>query len=101
MTICQDLTHAFDTPAHRQAHQAQVIATESDPGSFKHLQLPASREVRSLTVDQLKSHKNVNGTPHTTRAQPITVNGNTFRSSAFWVSMASLAMSVTMLIKNW
>ena len=38
--------------------------------------------------------------PNKTKARQSTVNGNNVRSTGFWISLASLATSVAVLIKK-
>ena len=38
--------------------------------------------------------------PNEMKARQSTVNGNTVRSTSFWISLTSLAMSVALFIMN-
>ena len=100
-TILDAISRAGDLTIYGQRDHVTVIRTEGGERKVYNINMLSGKDITSSPAYYLKQGDIIYVDPNPTRARQSTVNGNTFRSSAFWVSMASLAMSVTMLIKNW
>lgn len=100
-TILDAISRAGDLTIYGQRDHVTVIRTEGGERKVYNINMLSGQDITSSPAYYLKQGDIIYVDPNPTRARQSTVNGNTFRSSAFWVSMASLAMSVTMLIKNW
>ena len=64
------------------------------------LNLTSARDVLSSPVFYLQQNDFIYVEPNKMRANQATVNGNSFLSSSFWVSVASLLVSLGVLIFN-
>lgn len=100
-TILDAISRAGDLTIYGMRDHVTVIRTENGERKVYNVNMLSGKDVTESPAYYLKQGDVIYVDPNPTRARQSTVNGNTFRSSAFWVSMASLAMSVTMLIKNW
>lgn len=100
-TILDAISRAGDLTIYGLRDRVMLIRTENGQRKVYSLNLLSGRELAESPAFYLKQNDVIYVDPNPTRARQSTVNGNTLRSTAFWVSMASLAMSVTLFIKNW
>lgn len=101
VTILDAISRAGDLTIYGLRDRVMLIRTENGQRKVYNLNLLSGQELTQSPAFYLKQNDVIYVDPNVTRAKQSTVNGNTLRSTAFWVSMASLAMSVTMFIKNW
>ena len=100
-TVLDAISRAGDLTIYGLRDHVMVIRTENGQRKVYNINMLSGKEVTKSPAYYLQQGDIIYVDPNPTRARQSTVNGNTFRSSAFWISAASLAMSVMMLIKNW
>ena len=64
------------------------------------MNLTSAEDVLSSPVFYLRQNDFIYVEPNRMRANQATVNGNSFLSSSFWVSIASLLVSIGVLVFN-
>ena len=78
-----------------------MVIRETDNGRITYMvNLKSGKELVSSPVYYLQQNDVVYVEPNDYRSRQTTVNGNRLRSSSFWISLASLAISVILLVKK-
>lgn len=98
VTIIDALSRAGDLTIYGKRDNVLVMRMENGKQMAYRVDLTKANELYSSPVFYLKQDDIVYVEPNTTKANMSTVNGNTVRSTSFWMSMASLLMSLSVLI---
>ena len=77
-----------------------VLRQENGHQKIYKINLCSGNSVFNSPVYYLQQNDVVYISPNKTKARQSTVNGNNVRSTGFWISLASLATSVAVLIKK-
>lgn len=99
VTIIDAISQAGDLTIQGQRTNIKVLRREED-GTQKtyFVNLCSLDELQKSPVYYLKQNDVIYVEPNEMRARQSTVNGNNFRSSAFWISIASLLTSITSIV---
>ncbi len=102
MTILDALSMAGDLTIYGNRNNVMVIRHEADNGSQRvyGIDLTSGNDIYSSPAYYLQQNDVVYVEPNDVRARQSTVNGNNVRSTAFWISLASLLTSIAILIVN-
>lgn len=99
VTILDAISKAGDLTIQGQRTNIQVIRREEDNKEKVYkVNLCSLQELRESPVYYIQQNDVIYVEPNKMRARQSTVNGNNIRSSAFWISIASLLTSVFNLI---
>lgn len=101
ITILDALSQAGDLTIYGNRTNVMVLRQEDD-GHQKiyNINLCSGYSVMASPVYYLQQNDVVYVSPNETKARQSTVNGNNVRSTSFWISLASLATSIGVLIKK-
>ena len=77
-----------------------VMRKEGDTQRIYSLDLTSGSNIYSSPAYYVQQNDVVYVEPNSVRARQSTVNGNNVRSTAFWISLASLLTSVAILVFN-
>lgn len=94
------LSAAGDLTINGVRTNVKVIRTENGTQNTYLLDLTSAESLRNSPAYYLQQDDIVVIEPNDTRKRQSTVNGNNVRSTSFWISLASLATSVAVLIKK-
>ena len=100
ITILDALSMAGDLTINGKRQNIIVWREEGDQYKAYRVDLTSARDLYSSPVFNLQQKDIVYVEPNDTRKRQSTVNGNTVRSTSFWVSVASLITSITVMIVN-
>lgn len=100
LSILDALSAAGDLTIYGQRENVIVLRTEGGVQRSYRVNLCAADSVYSSPVYYLQQNDVVYVRPNDTKKRQSTVNGNTVRSAAFWISLASLITSIAVLIKK-
>lgn len=98
LTLLDALSMAGDLTIQGQRENVLVIREENGTRITYRVNLKSGSELLSSPVFYLQQNDVVYVSPNAYRSRQTTVNGNTVRSSSFWISLTSLAISVALLI---
>lgn len=98
VTILDALSQAGDLTIYGKREKVMVMRSEGEKQSVYRINLCSGNSVYNSPAYYLKQGDVVYVEPNDTRARQSTVNGNNVRSTSFWISLASLLTSVTVLI---
>lgn len=98
LTILDVLSQAGDLTIYGKRDKVLVLRKENDIQRVYGVNLCSAEQLYSSPVYYLKQNDVVYVEPNSTRARQSTVNGNTVRSTSFWLSLASLLTSIAVLI---
>ncbi len=99
ITILDAISRAGDLTIQGQRTNIQVIRRESDNTEKVYkVNICSLEELKKSPVYYIQQNDVIYVEPNKMRARQSTVNGNNVRSSAFWISIASLLTSVINLI---
>ena len=99
ITILDAISTAGDLTIQGQRTNVQVIRREEDNTERVYkVNLCSLEELQKSPVYYIQQNDVIYVEPNKMRARQATVNGNNIRSSAFWISIASLLTSVINLI---
>ncbi len=98
ITILDALSMAGDLTVYGKRENVLVMREENGMQKAYAINLCSASEVYSSPVYYLQQNDVVYVEPNATKSRQSTVNGNTVRSTSFWVSLASLIVSVTSLL---
>lgn len=103
LSILDAISMAGDLTIYGMREKVMVLRQENGVQKIYQVNLCSAQELYSSPVFYLKQDDVVYVEPNKVRARQSTVNGNTVRSTSFWVSVASLltsiATTVTVLVK--
>lgn len=100
VTILDALSKAGDLTIYGTREDVMVLRQENGHQKIYTINLCSGNSVFNSPVYYLQQNDVVYISPNKTKARQSTVNGNNVRSTSFWISLASLATSVAVLIKK-
>lgn len=100
VTILDALSKAGDLTIYGTRDDVMVLRQENGHQKIYKINLCSGNSVFNSPVYYLQQNDVVYISPNKTKARQSTVNGNNVRSTGFWISLASLATSVAVLIKK-
>ena len=98
MTLLDALSEAGDLTIFGKRDRVLVMRQENGKQHVYDVNLCAAEDLYSSPVYYLQQNDVVYVTPNDTKARQSTVNGNTVRSTSFWLSLASFLTSIIVLI---
>lgn len=98
LTILDVLSLAGDLTIYGKRDKVLVLRNENDIQRVYGVNLCSAEQLYSSPVYYLRQNDVVYVEPNRTKARQSTVNGNTVRSTSFWLSLASLLTSIAVLI---
>ena len=100
VTILDALSNAGDLTIYGSRNDVMVLRQENGHQKIYKINLCSGKSVFDSPVYYLQQNDVVYVSPNETKARQSTVNGNNVRSTGFWISLASLATTIAVLIKN-
>ena len=100
LTLLDALSMAGDLTIQGERETVMVIREEGDRRIAYKVNLKSGSNLLASPAYYLQQNDVVYVAPNDYRSRQTTVNGNRVRSSSFWISLASLAVSVVLLIKK-
>ena len=98
MTILDALSEAGDLTIFGKREKVLVLRQEDGKQRVYGVNLCSAEHIYSSPVYYLQQNDVVYVIPNDTKSRQSTVNGNTVRSTSFWISLASLITSIAVLI---
>lgn len=98
LTILEALSMAGDLTIYGKRENILVLRNENNTQKIYHINLCSAKDLYASPVYNLKQNDVVYVEPNETKVREATVNGNTVRSTSFWISLASLITSIAVLI---
>ncbi|MGM9779606.1 MAG: polysaccharide biosynthesis/export family protein [Prevotella sp.] len=98
MTILDAISEAGDLTIYGKREKVLVLRQENDKQRVYGVNLCSADHIYTSPVYYLQQNDVVYVTPNDTKSRQSTVNGNTVRSTSFWISLASLITSIAVLI---
>ncbi len=100
VTLLQALAQAGDLTIYGRRDNILVLRSENGQQRSYRVSMGDVRAITSSPVFYLQQNDLVYVEPNDVRQRQSTVNGNNIRSTSFWMSLASLATSITLMIFN-
>lgn len=98
MTILDALGLAGDLTIYGKRQEVKLIRNYGDRQETYIVSLLDAEKLRSSPAFFVQQDDVIYVDPNKTRIRQSTLNGNTFQSTSFWISLASLATTITSLI---
>lgn len=98
LTILDALSEAGDLTIFGKREKVLVLRQENGKQRVYGVNLCSANHLYSSPVYYLQQNDVVYVIPNDTKSRQSTVNGNTVRSTSFWISLASLITSIAVLI---
>lgn len=98
LTILDALSEAGDLTIFGKRKKVLVLRQENGKQRVYGINLCSAEHIYSSPVYYLQQNDVVYVIPNDTKSRQSTVNGNTVRSTSFWISLASLITSIAVLI---
>ena len=98
MTILDALSMAGDLTIYGKRENISVLRNKDGKQTSYQVNLCSTQNLFSSPVYYLQQNDVIYIEPNSTRARQSTVNGNNVRSTSFWVSLASLLATITVII---
>jgi polysaccharide export outer membrane protein len=98
VTLIDALSRAGDLTIYGKRDNVLVMREENGKQVSYRVDLTNAKSLYESPVYYLQQNDLVYVTPNDVKVRQSTVNGNTFRSTSFWISLASLLTSVAVLI---
>ena len=98
MTILDAISEAGDLTICGKREKVLVLRQENGRQRVYGVNLCSAEHIYSSPVYYLQQNDVVYVEPNDTKSRQSTVNGNTVRSTSFWISLASLITSIAVLI---
>ena len=98
MTILDAISEAGDLTIFGKREKVLVLRQEDGKQRVYGINLCSADHIYSSPVYYLQQNDVVYVIPNDTKSRQSTVNGNTVRSTSFWISLASLITSIAVLI---
>ena len=98
MTILDAISEAGDLTIFGKREKVLVLRQEDGKQRVYGVNLCSAEHIYSSPVYYLQQNDVVYVIPNNTKSRQSTVNGNTVRSTSFWISLASLITSIAVLI---
>ncbi|MBQ9547947.1 MAG: polysaccharide biosynthesis/export family protein [Bacteroidales bacterium] len=100
LTLLEALAQAGDLTIYGRRDNILVLRSENGQQRSYRVSLGDVKAMAASPVYFLQQNDLVYVEPNDVRQRQSTVNGNNIRSTSFWISLASLATSVTLMIFN-
>ncbi len=100
VTILDAISKAGDLTIYGVRDSIKVLRQVDGMQKTYKVNLMSWKDLSSSPAYYVKQNDVIYVTPNETKARQSTVNGNTIRSTSFWISIASLITSIAVLIKN-
>ena len=100
VTLLDALSMAGDLTIQGERETVMVIRENGDTRTAYRVNLKSGSDLLASPVYYLQQNDVVYVEPNEYRSRQTTVNGNRVRSSSFWMSLASLAISVVLLVRK-
>lgn len=101
VTILDAISMAGDLNITGQRKDIMVLRTENGKQNVYNIDITSGTQMMNSPAYYLRQDDVVYVKPNKMRSRQSTLNGNTFQSTSFWISLTSLATSIIVLIKNW
>lgn len=98
LTILDALSQAGDLTIYGKRETVMVLRNENGTQRVYGINLCSADHLYSSPVYYLQQNDVVYVEPNDTKARQSTVNGNNVRSTSFWISLASLLTTISVLI---
>ena len=98
LTILDALSQAGDLTIYAKREKVLVLRNENGKQRVYGINLCSADHLYSSPVYYLQQNDVVYVEPNDTKARQSTVNGNNVRSTSFWISLASLLTTISVLI---
>lgn len=98
ITILEALSMAGDLTIYGKRDNILVLRNEGGKQEVHKINLCSAKELYTSPVFNLQQNDVVYVEPNNTKIRQSTVNGNTVRSTSFWLSLASLLTTIAVLI---
>lgn len=98
MTLLEAIGMAGDLTIYGKREDVYVLRDEQGVQVSYRVDLTSARQLYASPVFYLQQNDVVYIEPNTVRARHSTVNGNNVRSTSFWLSLASLLTTITVLL---
>lgn len=98
LTILDALSQAGDLTIYGKRERVLVLRNENGTQRVYGINLCSADHLYSSPVYYLQQNDVVYVEPNDTKARQSTVNGNNVRSTSFWISLASLLTTISVLI---
>lgn len=98
LTILDALSEAGDLTIYGKREKVLVLRQEDGKQRVYGVNLCSADHIYTSPVYYLQQNDVVYVEPNDTKSRQSTVNGNTVRSTSFWISLASLITSIAVLI---
>lgn len=98
LTILDALSEAGDLTIFGKREKVLVLRQENGKQRVYGINLCSAEQLYTSPVYYLQQNDVVYVEPNDTKSRQSTVNGNTVRSTSFWISLASLITSIAVLI---
>ena len=98
LTILDALSQAGDLTIYGKREKVLVLRNENGKQRGYGINLCSADHLYSSPVYYLQQNDVVYVEPNDTKARQSTVNGNNVRSTSFWISLASLLTTISVLI---
>jgi polysaccharide export outer membrane protein len=99
-TLLDAISMAGDLTIQGERKNVLVIRNENGKKKTYRINLQNGKDVLHSPAFYLQQNDVIYVEPNNFRARQTTVNGNNVRSTSFWISIASLASSLAVLIYN-
>ncbi len=100
LSLLEAIGMAGDLTVYGERENVLVQREENGKKVIYRVNLNSGKDLYSSPVYYLQQNDIVYVEPNQTKARQSTVNGNNIRSTAFWISIASLLTSIAILIVN-
>jgi polysaccharide export outer membrane protein len=98
ITLLEAIGMAGDLSIYGKRDNVTVIRQENGTESVYRIDISSGKDLYSSPVYYLKQNDVIYVEPNSMRARQSTVNGNNVRSASFWMSLASLLTTITVLL---
>ncbi len=98
MTILDAIGMAGDLTIYGERNNVKVLRTNGNSQETYTINLLSAEEMRNSPAYFLQQDDVVYIEPNPTRIRQSTTNGNTFQSTSFWISIASMAITLAAVI---
>lgn len=98
LTLLDALSMAGDMTIYGKRENVTVLRMEDGEQQAYTVNLCSASELMSSPVFYMRQNDVVYVEPNDTKVRQSTVNGNTVRSTSFWISLASLITSIAVLV---
>lgn len=99
VTILDAISNAGDLTIQGRRQDVMVLRQENGHQKVYKIDLCSGKDIFNSPAYYLQQNDVVYVTPNDTKKRSSTLNGNTVQSTGFWISMASLLMSVLTFLK--